>query len=60
MLKKLKDILNTYTDEELKEIELYINSAYKIENILIDECSIDLITDTAEITVDGCLTKEAN
>ena len=33
MLKKLKDILNTYTDEELKELDLWINSSYEVKQI---------------------------
>lgn len=43
MLKKLKDILNTYTDEELKDMELWINSNGKVENIIVDDYSINLI-----------------
>lgn len=43
MLKKLKDILNTYTDEELNHMELWINSRGKIEEIIIDDYSINLI-----------------
>lgn len=45
MLKKLRDILNTYTDEELKDMELWINSNGTVENIIIDDYSINLITD---------------
>lgn len=43
MIKKLKDILNTYTDEELKDMELWINSRGKIEEIIIDDYSINLL-----------------
>lgn len=43
MLKKLRDILNTYTDEELKDMELWINSNGTVENIIIDDYSINLI-----------------
>lgn len=43
MLKKLKDILNTYTDEELNNMELWIDSRGKIEEIIIDDYSINLI-----------------
>ena len=59
MLKKLKDILNTYTDEKLEDMELWINSNEVIENILVDEDGIDLITNTAEIKINGNITKEA-
>lgn len=44
MLNKLKDILNTYTDEELKELDLWINSSYEVKKIIVDDYSIDLIT----------------
>ena len=43
MIKKLKDILNTYTDEELKDMELWVNSNGKVENIIVDDYSINLI-----------------
>lgn len=43
MLKKLKDILNTYSDEELKDMEFWINSNGTVENIIIDDYSINLI-----------------
>ena len=44
MLNKLKDILNTYTDEELKELDLWINSSYEVKQIIVDDYNIDLIT----------------
>lgn len=59
MLKKLKDILNTYTDEELEDMDLWINSDVEIGNIIIDENSIDLITTDGEIEVNSNITKEA-
>lgn len=43
MIKKLKDILNTYTDEELKDMELWVNSNGTVENIIVDDYSINLI-----------------
>lgn len=43
MLKRLRDILNTYSDEELKDMELWINSNGTVENIIIDDYSINLI-----------------
>ena len=49
MLKKLKDILNTYMDEELEEMELWVNSSWEIDKIIIDDHSIDLITDDLRI-----------
>ena len=49
MLKKLKDILNTYTYEELEEMELWVNSSWTIDKFIIDEHGIDLITDSMRI-----------
>lgn len=49
MLKKLKDILNTYTDEELVDMELWVNSSWTIDKFIIDDHSIDLITDDMRI-----------
>lgn len=43
MLNKLKDILNTYSDEELKDMELWVNSNDKVEEIIVDDYSINLI-----------------
>ena len=44
MLKKLKDILNTYTDKELEELDFWVNSNDEIKAIIVDEYNIDLIT----------------
>lgn len=44
MLKKLKDILNTYSDEELNDMELWVNLRQKIDTIVVDDISITLIT----------------
>lgn len=59
MLKQLKAILNSYTDEELEEINLWVNSAECVVNILVDEHNIDLILDNAEIKINGVITKES-
>lgn len=58
MLNKLKDILNTYTDEELKELDLWINSSYKVNQIIVDEYTIDLITEQDEVNVNEFIEKE--
>lgn len=58
MLNKLKDILNTYTDEELKELGLWINSSYKVNQIIVDEYTIDLITEQDEVNVNEFIEKE--
>ena len=60
MLNKLKDILNTYTDEELKELDLWIDSTCKIEQIIVDEFGINLITNNAEVKINDFISKEAD
>ena len=60
MITKLKDILNTYTDEELKDMEIWINSDNVIDSILIDKDSINLITTSIEIKLNDFITKEGN
>lgn len=49
MIKKLKDILNTYTDEELKGMELWVNSNGTVENIIVDDYSINLIENNLRV-----------
>ena len=58
MLKKLKHILNTYTDKELEDMDLWINSSQVVEMILIEEDSINLVTDNSEVKIDGYIEKE--
>lgn len=58
MLKKLKDILNTYTDEELEDMTLWINEAAKVSYILINEDNISLITTETELKVNGYIEQE--
>ena len=60
MLNKLKDILNTYTDEELKELDLWINSSHEVNQIIVDDYNIDLITNNADVRVNGLISKEAD
>lgn len=58
MLKRLKKILNTYTDEELEDMDLWINSNNCINAIIVDDNSINLITDDAEIKINDMIDKE--
>lgn len=58
MLKKLRDILNTYTDEELEDMTLWINDTAELKYILFDDDSISLITNGTEIKVNGYITQE--
>lgn len=60
MLNKLKDILNTYTDEELKELDLWINSSHEVKQIIVDDYNIDLITNNADVRVNDSISKEAD
>lgn len=58
MLKRLKKILNTYTDEELEDMDLWVNSKEYIDAIITDDNSINLITSYAEIKINGFIDKE--
>ena len=58
MIKALKWILNSYTDEELEDMELWVDSYVNVTNILINNKNIDLITASAEIKVNDLITKE--
>lgn len=60
MLKKLKDILNTYTDDELEELDLWIDSRTKVDSIWVEDYNINLITDEAKVEINNRLDKESN
>lgn len=60
MLKKIKAILNSYTDKELEKMDLWINSTECVVTMLVDGNDIDLITNSAEIKINGNITKESN
>ena len=45
MLKQLKEILNSYTEEQLENMEMWVNSNYIVNGFVVDDNeSIDLIT----------------
>ena len=45
MLKQLKEVLNSYTEEQLENMELWVNSNDTINKFVVDDNeSIDLIT----------------
>ena len=45
MLKQLKEVLNSYTDEQLENMEMWVNSNYTVNGFVVDNNeSIDLIT----------------
>ena len=58
MLKRLKAILNAFTDDELEEMNLWVNSAECAVSILVDDSDIDLITNSAEIKINNKISKE--
>lgn len=60
MLKKLKDILSTYTDNELEELDLWIDSRTKVDSIWVEDYNINLITDEAKVEINNSLDKESN
>lgn len=60
MLKKLKDILNSYTDNELEELDLWIDSRTKVDSIWVEDYNINLITDEAKVEINNSLDKKSN
>lgn len=60
MIKKLKDILNTYTDNELEELDPWIDSRTKVDSIWVEDYNINLITDEAKVEINNKLDKESN
>lgn len=49
----LKKILNSMTDKELKEIELWVDNESGIQAIAIDDNAISIFTENAELRVNG-------
>ena len=45
MLKQLRSVLNSYTEEQLENMELWVNSNKTVDKFVVDDNgSIDLIT----------------
>lgn len=45
MLKQLKEVLNSYTEEQLENMEIWVNSNDTVNKFVVDDNeSIDLIT----------------
>lgn len=57
-LKVLKGILNTYSDSELEDMDMWVNSKEQASYILIDEDNINLITKNTEVKIDGFIEQE--
>lgn len=54
-LLKLKRLLNGINDEELKEMDLWINNEENVELIALDNNSISLITDISLLKINDKL-----
>ena len=59
MIKKLRDILNTYTDKELEDMDIWINSNDKVDSIWVEKYDINLITDEANVSINNFIDKES-
>ena len=53
ILIKLKAILNSLSDEELKEYDLWIDSDTGVELIAVDDNSIVLVTDKEKLKINN-------
>lgn len=53
ILKRLKYILNSYTDKELENINLWIDNNDLIEVVAVDNNSISLITNSSLLKIDN-------
>ena len=53
ILIKLKRLLNSIDDDELEDIDLWIDNTDNIQGIMLDDASIVLITDLKKLTFDG-------
>lgn len=50
---RLKKVLNSIDDEDLKEMDLYIDCDSGVQMIAIEENAITLVTDTHKLKIDG-------
>lgn len=53
ILVKLKAILNVFSDEELKNYELWIDNDTGVELIAVDDNSIVLVTDKEKLKINN-------
>ena len=64
MIKKLKDILNTYTDNELEELDLWIDSRTKVDSIWVEDYNINYNSNKFHffrlVEINNKLDKESN
>lgn len=55
VLLKLKRILNAIPDEELKDMELWINAEVEIKAIVVEENAISLITEGKDLRINNMI-----
>ena len=53
ILIKLKSIINVFSDEELKNYELWIDNDTGVELIAVDDNSIVLVTDKEKLKINN-------
>lgn len=53
ILIKLKRLLNSIDDDELEDIDLWIDNTDNIQGIMLEDTSIVLVTDLKKLTFDG-------
>lgn len=49
---RLKKVLNSIDDEDLKEMDLYIECESGVQMVAIEENAITLVTDTHKLKID--------
>ena len=52
-LLKLKKLLNSIDDDELKGLDLWINNEIDIDIIAVDDNSITFVTNKDKLSIDG-------
>lgn len=53
MLVRLKHILDSFSDNELEDMDLWIDSNDRIKSILVEDDDIVLITEDADLKING-------
>lgn len=53
MLVRLKYILDSFSDNELEDMDLWIDSNDTIKSILVEDDDIVLITEDADLKING-------
>ena len=53
VLIKLKRLLNSIDDDELEDIELWVDNEKTVEAIVLDEDSVVLLTNLKEVKING-------